>query len=434
MCRIGYEGPAAPGRTHISTYANAAPVSEASSKLAGASLLVELNMSKEGAARRNHAGRKLRSSKHIPLEIQGAIQVVIDLLNPKSGYVVAWPSANTIASRMGRSRRSGLHYVKVIKALRIFYWESLSPEDATKYCERKFGVRPKLERCGGQAPNLFIVNEDHPLWNSLKKLPEDVDREMGEIVRCINAARNATTTSRLATDPSKHPKRRRNSLSIMRQQLCKTIESLQDDFANEDILRMEEAERWCREDLLNDVANDITDNVANDTQVFKRSSCEADEVVIPQEVHYQIPESEPLVILSPIGAAVRQPCSQALRADTPPTRQFLRQMTRQTQRDEIIALAGSECRSASASLVENGFAVPTKTSSSVPTRHKMSEQRMRQTDEELLNTMDRLERQKHEEQRRLVAKYADRRDAEELDTVSLAPRRSSLDLAAPPED
>ncbi|MEO2018681.1 MAG: hypothetical protein ABGZ53_30385 [Fuerstiella sp.] len=59
---------------------------------------------------------------------------------------------------------------------------------------------------------------------------------------------------------------------------------------------------------------------------------------------------------------------------------------------------------------------------------------MRQTDEELLNTMDRLERQKHEEQRRLVAKYADRRDAEELDTVSLAPRRSSLDLAAPPED
>ncbi len=61
-------------------------------------------MSKEGAARRNHAGRKLRSSKHIPLEIKGAIQVVIDLLNPKSGYVVAWPSANMIASRMGRLR------------------------------------------------------------------------------------------------------------------------------------------------------------------------------------------------------------------------------------------------------------------------------------------------------------------------------------------
>jgi fructose-bisphosphate aldolase, class II len=37
-------------------------------------------MSKENATRRNHVGRKLRSSKHIPLEIKGAIQVIIELL------------------------------------------------------------------------------------------------------------------------------------------------------------------------------------------------------------------------------------------------------------------------------------------------------------------------------------------------------------------
>ena len=413
-------------KRHISTNANAAPVSKASSELTGVSLLVELNMSKENAARRNHVGRKLRSSKHIPLEIKGAIQVIIDLLNPQSDYAVAWPSAKTIASRIGKSRRSGLHYVKIIKALGIFHWKSLSPEDATNYCERKFGVRPKLERCGGQAPNLFFVNEDHPLWNSQRKLPEDVDREMGKIVRRINTARNTKTTSLLATDPSKHLKRGRKSLSIMRQGLRQTLELLQDDVANEDILRLEEADRWCREELLNDVANDITDDVANDTQVFRRSSYAADEIVTPQEVRHKNAESDLSVIPSPKGAAVRQPCSQSLRADTPPARQSASLTAKQTQSDASIALAASECRSAPASFVVSGFAAYTKSRSTVPVRHKMSGQGMRRIDGELFATMTRLEVERREEGHRLTARYAGRLDADVLDSVSLAVRCPSF--------
>ena len=383
-------------------------------------------MSKENAARRNHVGRKLRSSKHIPLEIKGAIQVIIDFLNRESGYAVAWPSAKTIASRIGKSRRSGLHYVKIIKALGIFRWKSLSPEEATEYCERKFGIRLKLERCGGQAPNLFFVNEDHPLWNSQRKLPEDVDLAMGDIVRRINTARNTTTTSLLATDPSKHPKRGRKSLSIMRQGLRQTLELLQDDVANEDILRLEEADRWCREELLNDVANDTTDDVANDTQVFRRSSYEADEIVTPQEVCHENAESTLSVIPSPKGAAVRQPCSQSLRADTPPTRQSARRMAGQSQNDETIALAESECRSTPASLVESGFAARTKSRSTVPVRHEMSGQGVGRTDGELFATMTLLEVERRKVEKRLTAKYAGRPDAEVLNSVSLAVRCPSF--------
>lgn len=383
-------------------------------------------MSKENAARRNHAGRKLRKSRHIPLEIQAAIQVVIDLLNNKSGYVLAWPSAKTIASRMGRSRRSGLHYVKVIKALRIFRWKSLSPDAATEYCERHFGVRPKLERCGGQAPNLFIINEKHPLWDSQRELPEKVDRKMGKIARRIKATRNAKTTSSLSSDTTRRPKGQRYSVIAMRKALSRTLKVLQDDVANEDVLRLEEAERWCREELLNGVASDIIDSVANDTQVFRRTSCEADEVVVPQEVRHKNAAAEPSVIPSPKGAAVRQPCSQVLRADTPPARQSLRRTTSQVQKGERIALAESECRSATASLVGSGFAARTKSRSTVPVRHQVSEQGIGRIDGELLATMNRLEEERRRSEQHLAAAYADRPDAVVLDSVSLAVRCPSF--------
>jgi hypothetical protein len=246
-------------------------------------------MSQKNGARRNHVGRKLRSSKHIPLEIKGAIQVVIDFLNSKSGYLVAWPSANTIASRMGRSRRSGLHYVKVIKALGIFHWKSLSPEEATKYCERTFGVRPKLERCGGQAPNIFIVNEAHPFWNSQKKLPEDVDREMGKIARRIKVARNARTTSSLASDPARRPKGQRYNLVAIRMKLSRTLDRLRDEVATD---AAGGEIRWCR-----------------DNQVFRLSSVEANVLVAPPS-EIQKAVAIPSLTRSPKRHAVTQPCSR----------------------------------------------------------------------------------------------------------------------------
>lgn len=416
----------------ISTNANAAPVSKASSKLAGASLLVELNMSRENAARRNRALQKVRKSKHLTPEIKEAIQVVIDLLNSKSDYVVAWPSANTIALRMGRSRRSGLHYVKVIKALGIFRWKSLSPEDATKYCERNFGVRLKLERCGGQAPNLFSVNESHPLWNSQRELPKDVDHQMGEIARSIKAARNEKTTSRLSSDPDRRPRRRRYSLHKMREALSRTLKRLRNDVANEDVLRLEEAERWCREDAANDVANDITDGVANDTQVFRRSSSEDDGAVTSQDARQEQPASAPLGdCLTKRVLPTGSPLLALVRADTPPARQFRDEYPAKSRSElgsdgESIALAESECRSASAALVGSGFAALTKSRSTVPVRHRMSEQGGGRIDGELLATMERLEDERRKKEQRLSVAYANRPDADILDSVSLAVRCPSF--------
>ena len=282
---IGNEMPAALRDEDISSKANVAPVSVASSTPAGASLLVTRIMSKENAARRNRALLKIRKAQHVNPEIKLAIEVILDLLNSKSDYNVAWPSAATIAKRLRRSRRSGQWYVKTIKELGIFQCEQLSPRDAIALCESRFGFRPKLDRCIKYGPNLYIVNPEHPLWNKQKTLPENVDREMGEVIRKIKAMRNAKTTSHLASDPTNRPKRQAGSnphraycLETIRERLRKTLDEFRDDDANDQILRYEEEQRWCREEAWNDDVRDIIDGVANDAQGFKLSFVAAERI------------------------------------------------------------------------------------------------------------------------------------------------------------
>ena len=82
------------------------------------------------AARRNQALRKIRKARHVDPEIKLAIEVILDLLNSKSDYNVAWPSAATIEKRLRRSRRTGQWYVKTIKELGIFQCVQLPPRDA----------------------------------------------------------------------------------------------------------------------------------------------------------------------------------------------------------------------------------------------------------------------------------------------------------------
>jgi hypothetical protein len=395
-------------------------------------------MSREGAARRNRAQRKIISSKYLTSEIKDAIQTIFILLNPKSDYMVAWPSSKTIASRMGRSRRSGLMYVRIIKALDIFRVQSLTPEKAVAYCERNFGIRPKLERCGGQAPNLFVVNESHPLWNSQRALPEDVDRKMGQIARQIKAKRNAKTTSRLASDPVHHPKRHRYSLHKMRESLHRTLELLRDDIANEGWEYDQEELQWCREESFNDVVRDIIHSVVRDNQGFKRFSCEVDFVSSPPEARLEKAAAATLSVISSLqGSAVRQPCKRSpLAKNIPPARQFCCNETREGKRlieyrnrltsflekqedypnDEIIVLA-SEYRSAPASRT-------------VPIRHGMPEHGVG-IDGELLSTMKRQKAKRAEKERRLIAMYVNRPDASVFDSVSLAVRYPSFSSGRP---
>jgi hypothetical protein len=305
--------------------ANVAPVSVASFTPAGASLLVMRIMSKENAARRNRALRKIRKAQHVDPEIKLAIEVILDLLSGQSGYNVAWPSAATIAKRLRRSRRSGQWYVKIIKALDIFRCFQLSPEQTHTYCEQHYGFRPKLNRCVTYAPNLFTVNPSHPLWNKSKTLPDDVDREMGEIIRTIKAKRNVKTTSRLASDPTNRPKQQAGSnlksaycLETIRERLRKTLDAIQDDDANELILRYEEEQRWCREGTWNNDVRDIIDGVANDAQVFRLSSVEVERISAPPSETLKVSESAPPVIELPIGSAARQPYARGFNREQTP--------------------------------------------------------------------------------------------------------------------
>ena len=77
-------------------------------------------MSQTNGARRNRAIHKVITAQHIAPEIKLAVQVVLGLLNHKSGYCVAWPSAATIAKQLKNGRRTGQWYVRIIRALGIF--------------------------------------------------------------------------------------------------------------------------------------------------------------------------------------------------------------------------------------------------------------------------------------------------------------------------
>jgi len=278
------------------------------------------------AARRNQALRKIRKARHVDPEIKLAIEVILDLLNSKSDFNVAWPSAMFIAKRLRRSRRTGQWYVKTIKELGIFQCVQLPPRDAVALCESRFGFHPKLDRCIKYGPNLYIVNPEHPLWDDKQTLPDEVDREMGEVIRKIKAIRNRKTTSRLASDPTNRPNQQAGSnpnnaycLKTMQERLRKTLDAIQDDDANELILRYEEEQRWCREGAWNDDVRDTTNDVANDAQGFKLSFIEAEQNSVSSSESLKVPESAPSVMRSPIGSAAGNPMIAVPTANRHPT-------------------------------------------------------------------------------------------------------------------
>jgi hypothetical protein len=184
----------------------------------------------------------------------------------------------------------------------------------------------------------------------------------------------------------------------------------------------------------NGIVRDTMRDVANDTQFFKHSSCEGDFVFPSPEARQKEAATVLLVIPSPKGSAVRQPCSQGLRATTaPPARHPRHDESREkhpeiSEYDGTLAPAGSECRAATAESVGTGFAVLNTFTGTGPYRHKMSGQGLGRIDGELLATMNRLKTEREEKERRLTAAYADRLDGNALGRLSFAPRCPSFSL------
>mgnify|MGYP003639711437 CR=1 FL=1 len=373
-------------------------------------------MSKQNAARRNRALRKIRKSKHVDLEIKSAIEVILDLLNGQSDYNVAWPSAATIAARLKRSRRTGQWYVKTIKELGIFECIQLPPPKAVAYCESRFGFRPKLDRCNQHGPNLYVVNPQHPLWNESKSLPDEVDLHMGEVIQRIKAMRNAKSTSRFASDPTKQPRQIADSipkrvycLATIRERLRETIERLGNEFASDEVLSDEGNCKWCREEVLNDVANDTVNGVANDIQVFKLSSVAADALIAPPPESFKA-VANPSVIESlkglPSGSPVRV---HDANQTTPPTHHSAGDQAQQSQTGKIIART-SAGRSAAMEFVGIGCAAPTNFAGTDSCGYQKFSQGRQHFDLELIYTMERLEGERNEKLRRLAANAANRLD------------------------
>lgn len=182
-------------------------------------------MSRENAARRNWALRKVRASRHLPLEIKATIEAILDLLGSKTAYNLAWPSAATIAKRTGRSRRTIQWHLQVVRALRIFKCLRFPPDEAEKYCRDKYGATIRMDRCTAQAPTLFEINPEHPLWDKSPTLPDDVDRQWGEVAERMKQRRNAKTTSRLASDPTRRPPSRIREVHALSRFSCAETEA-----------------------------------------------------------------------------------------------------------------------------------------------------------------------------------------------------------------
>ena len=147
-------------------------------------------MSRENAARRNRALRKIRQCRKLSLEIKATVEAILDCLNPRTDYVIAWPSATTLAEKLNRSVRTIRWHLKAIKRTGIFECLHLTPSQASEFIERKFGYKPSLDRCSCQAPTLYLVNEDHWLWDSSTRVTAEMDQRLADVVREVLAARN----------------------------------------------------------------------------------------------------------------------------------------------------------------------------------------------------------------------------------------------------
>jgi hypothetical protein len=144
----------------------------------------------ESAARRNRCLRKIRLCRRVPLEIKATLGVLVDHLSPSTRHELAWPSASTIAARIGRTVRTVRWHLKAIRRTGIFNFQRFSPMDAAAFCESRYGFSPRFDRCSRQAPTLYRVNAAHWLWSDATKVTPEQDEELGTTLASVLVDRN----------------------------------------------------------------------------------------------------------------------------------------------------------------------------------------------------------------------------------------------------
>lgn len=133
----------------------------------------------EASRRKNRAIRKLLRVDRLEPSTKLTAITLIDFLNAKSGYQVAWPSVRRLAERLGVSTRTMKRYLKTVRNLEIFTTHRLSPKEASAFI-RDFGYDVTFPRCRKYAPTIYLTNRNHPLWDSRQKLAADVELELLE--------------------------------------------------------------------------------------------------------------------------------------------------------------------------------------------------------------------------------------------------------------
>lgn len=132
----------------------------------------------EGARRKNRAIRKLLRIDGLDSDVRLTALTIVDFLNAKSGYEVAWPSVNRLARRLGVSDRTMKRYLAQLRKLKIFEIHRLTPEAATQFLAQRYDLEVHFTRCRKHAPNIYEIKSSHPIWEKFEKLPPGVSLSM----------------------------------------------------------------------------------------------------------------------------------------------------------------------------------------------------------------------------------------------------------------
>lgn len=132
----------------------------------------------EGARRKNRAIRKLLRIDGLDSDVRLTALMIIDFLNAKSAYEVAWPSVSRLARRAGVSDRTMKRYLSQLRKLEIFEIRRLTPEAATHFLEQRYNLDVRFTRCRKHAPNIYEINSTHPVWDKFEKMPPRVSLSM----------------------------------------------------------------------------------------------------------------------------------------------------------------------------------------------------------------------------------------------------------------
>ena len=147
---------------------------------------------------------------NLPRTTKDVTSVLLDFMQGRYDFTLAWPSVRTVAARTGLGRSTVHRHLQAIVAIGLFHCQTFSGRQAESYVADKYGESlPKSARRTQRRFNLYEVVPDHPLWQANNKTRKPLllpDEQLAFL-------RDLTTTEKVRQHSVSRAKERQRKIS-----------------------------------------------------------------------------------------------------------------------------------------------------------------------------------------------------------------------------